>query len=49
MALYQRKNPETVEAYPTTAGDYMIIKSGVAVPISKAEFEGQYVPLVKQG
>jgi hypothetical protein len=49
MALYQLKNPETVEAFPDDNGDYMIIKAGVMqLPaIKKADFEAKYAPFVK--
>jgi hypothetical protein len=43
MALYQRRTPETVEAYP--AGEaYVIIKDERASVISKEEFVKLYVP-----
>jgi len=45
MALYQRRTPETVEAYP--AGEaYAVIKDGAAKIVPKNEFEAQYVPFV---
>jgi len=45
MALYQRKNPEVVEAYP--AGEaYAIIRDGAAKIVTKTEFEATYIPFV---
>jgi hypothetical protein len=49
MALYQLKNPETVEAFPDVDGNYLIVKAGVIqLPsIKKADFEAKYAPFVK--
>jgi len=45
MALYQRRNPETVEAYP--AGEaYAVITNGMARIVPKTEFERDYIPFV---
>ncbi len=49
MALYQPRNVTTVEAYPMTNGDYVIIQGGSAIPTPKAEFEAKYVPFVRTG
>jgi hypothetical protein len=47
MALYQNKNPDTVEAYPKDNGDYILIVAGSPQIVPKADFEAKYVPFVQ--
>jgi len=49
MALYQAKNPETVDALKTKDGYAVINASGTVGIIPAAEFEAKYVPLPQQG
>jgi hypothetical protein len=49
MALYQLKNPGSVQAFKNPAGDYVIVDDGecISAPIPKADFEAKYVPFVQ--
>ena len=47
MALYQLKNPGSVQAFKNPAGDYVIVDGEcISAPIPKADFEAKYVPFV---